>query len=558
MSVSILLGGIGLFLLGMWLLTEGLKLAGGKALQHMLGTWTSSKRRGLAAGILVTALAQSSSAVTVAAIGFVNAQLMTFTQSIWVVFGSNLGSTFTTWLVTLFGLKFSISALTFPLIGIGAFLRVFAPYERARALGMALAGFGILFMGIDNLRDGFTGVAQSGWLLQLLAGDHFPIFWGFLIGLVLTVLTQASVAAIAIILTAVASGIAGIEVAAAGVIGANVGTTSTALMASIGATSNAKRLAWAHVLFNVITAAVALMILPVLLWMGTITGIVSVEPDALVTLLAIFHTFFNLLGVAIMWPLEPHVSRFLLNRFRAPREEHQAEFLDTNVASVPDLAVRALSAQLHHLASDIAAQRLEAIVRQGKVAFSATAKNRMMAEIEAYIETVSQASLSPALASQLTAGLAIKYYLHHGLQLLEHVQNTYGEGALTNAWLRDEVCDWLAALSDYNGDLYQMHQSLAEERWQALVDTYPALKNRLMDAGTLRRAPITEIDAALQLASLGRRFSEQLRHTLDRFVVLDALDTPRNLDGDAGDEEPDDAAGPGEEGYDGELLPDAR
>src|SRR5690606_18749660 len=192
----------------MWLLTEGLKLAGGRALQHMLGRWTSSKRRALAAGVVVTALAQSSSAVTVATIGFVNARLMTFSRSVWVIFGSNVGTTFTAWLVTLFGLKFSVAALTFPMVGVGAFLRVFAPYQRARAVGMPLRRYGMLLMGVESLGASGAGVAEAGWVQAVLSGDGTRLWWGFVIGFVLPVLTQASVAALDILLTAIASGLA--------------------------------------------------------------------------------------------------------------------------------------------------------------------------------------------------------------------------------------------------------------------------------------------------------------------------------------------------------------
>ena len=120
-----LMGSLGLFLLGMWLMTEGLKLAGGRALETLLGQWTSSRLRGLATGVLITALVQSSSAVTVATLGFVNAGLMTFQRALWVVFGSNVGTTATAWLVTFFGFSMKIDALTFPLIGVGAALRTF-------------------------------------------------------------------------------------------------------------------------------------------------------------------------------------------------------------------------------------------------------------------------------------------------------------------------------------------------------------------------------------------------------------------------------------------------
>ncbi|MDY0068294.1 MAG: Na/Pi symporter [Porticoccaceae bacterium] len=526
MSLSLLLGSIGLFLLGMWLLTEGLKLAGGRALQHMLGRWTSSKRRALAAGVVVTALAQSSSAVTVATIGFVNARLMTFSRSVWVIFGSNVGTTFTAWLVTLFGLKFSVAALTFPMVGVGAFLRVFAPYQRGRALGMALAGFGLLFMGIDSLRESFAGVAEAGWVQALLSGDGNRLWWGFVIGFALTVLTQASVAAIAIILTAIASGLAGLDMALAAVIGANVGTTSTALMASLGATPNAKRLAWAHVLFNLLTGAVALLVLPVFMVVVDATPLGDHSASDLTYLVAIFHTFFNVLGVLVMWPLEPYLSRFLQRRFQRTRARHRAQFLDANVATVPDLAVRALSAQLHDLADRLTAESLDAVARTGKGKVPAEEQKQILGEVETYIGQVSQAALSGKLAGQLTAGLAIRHYLHNAVLLGEQIAALGAEGEVESPWVMAELESWFGRIGAYNADLYHLDQTLAQQHWTVLLEDYHQLKNRLMDGATQRRAAMAEVDAALQLASLGRRYSEQLRHTLNRFAVLDASDGP--------------------------------
>ncbi|MAT50791.1 MAG: hypothetical protein CMK32_06370 [Porticoccaceae bacterium] len=520
MSLSTLIGALGLFLLGMWLLTEGLKLAGGRMLQHMLGTWTSTRIRGFFAGLLVTVMAQSSSAVTVAAIGFVNAQLMAFSQSVWVIFGSNVGTTLTAWIVVLFGLKFSIAAFTFPLIGIGAFFRVFSPYERGRALGMALAGFGILFMGIDALRDGFAGVSDTHWLLAHIQDVQHPLLWGFVLGLVLTVMTQASLAAIAIILAAIASGLAGLDMAAAAVIGANIGTTSTALLASIGATANARRLAWAHVLFNLLTGAVALLLLPVFLSLVSLLGLDTYSAANTTFLVAMFHSAFNILGVVVMWPLEPYLTTFLQRRFRESRPRHQAEFLDDNIATVPDLALRALGAQLHSVAADVVGMRLESIVEASEPPAELAHQAQVLSEVDNYIETVSRTSLSENLAEQLTAGLALQHYFHNGLQAIVQMREQYAN--LNSEWLKDEVGRWLGAISDYGQELYRKDVTLAQQDWQELLVDYQQLKNRILAAAARSSLAVSEVDAGLQVLSLSKRWAEQLLHTLNRFAVLDS------------------------------------
>ena len=146
-----LLGGIGLFLLGMTMLTDGLKLAAGRALERILAAWTRTRLHGLATGVLLTALVQSSTAMTVAAIGFVNAGLLSFTSALWVVFGSNLGSSVTGWLVAWIGFKMKVDAFALPFIGLGMALKLTGEGTRRGGLGMALAGFGVLFLGIDLL-----------------------------------------------------------------------------------------------------------------------------------------------------------------------------------------------------------------------------------------------------------------------------------------------------------------------------------------------------------------------------------------------------------------------
>ncbi|MCB2003143.1 MAG: Na/Pi cotransporter family protein, partial [Rhodoferax sp.] len=255
-----LVGGLGLFLLGMGMMTDGLKLAAGPALQSILAAATHTRWHALGSGILVTALVQASGAVTVATIGFINAGLLSLAPALWVLFGANVGSTMTGWLVAAVGLKFKIEALALPLVGLGAVLRLTGSGRRHGAIGTAVAGFGLLFMGIGLLQQNFAGLA--GQLSLPEGGGAMVVLAQLLIGVLMTVLMQSSSASIAIALTAAQGGLIGAQGAAAVVIGANIGTTFTALVAAIGATPNARRAAAAHVIFNLITACVALALLP--------------------------------------------------------------------------------------------------------------------------------------------------------------------------------------------------------------------------------------------------------------------------------------------------------
>jgi phosphate:Na+ symporter len=352
--IGSLVGGVGLFLLGMRLMTEGLKHAAGTALTRVLERWAKSGFRGLLSGTLITSLVQSSSAVTVATIGFVNAGLMTLTQAIWVIFGSNIGTTMTGWLVALVGFDINIKAFALPGIGIGMALHLTGRDTRRGAFGEALAGFGVFFVGIDVLKAAFSGLGDRISIEPVSGYGFVQLLLFVVIGMTLTVLMQSSSAALAVTLTATAGGVVPIEIGAAMVIGANVGTTSTALLSVIGATPNAKRVAGAHIAFNVLTGAVALAMLPLIMFLlDRSRDLLGLESEPAIGL-ALFHTVFNVLGVALLVPITPALVRRLERSFKtAEEEEARPQYLDQNVLSTPVLAVHALLMELNR-AGDIA------------------------------------------------------------------------------------------------------------------------------------------------------------------------------------------------------------
>lgn len=336
-------GGLGLFLLAVGMITDGLRSAAGSALRGILGSWTSTTWRGVLAGLGITALVQSSSAVTVATIGFVNAGLLTLYQALGVIYGSNVGTTMTGWLVAAVGFKIKLELYALPLVGLGMALKVLGGDSRRAAIGQALAGFGLFFVGLGILKTAFEGLEGTVQLNAIGDGGLLHLVIYVLAGFFLTLVTQASAAAIAIILTAASGGILSLAAAAAMVIGANVGTTSTALLAVIGATPNAKRVAAAHLVFNLLTGVVALLLMPGMLWLVHATGEVLGLHDAPAVSLALFHTVFNLLGVAIMFPLGKRLSRWLAGRFRTGEEiASRPQHLDPNVLVTPVLALNAL------------------------------------------------------------------------------------------------------------------------------------------------------------------------------------------------------------------------
>jgi len=348
-SVFQILGGLALFMLAMEMMTNGLKNAAGHHLRHMLGSWTKTPLRGLMAGFVITGIVQHSGAVTVATIGFVNAGLLTLAQSLGVIFGANIGTTMTGWLVSLVGFGFKIEAMALPLLAAGVGVKLISRNPRNQFLGEALAGFALFFLGLSILKTALESVAGGFTNGGIVAPDYgLPAYMA--IGLLATVLTQSSSAALAIVLTAAAGGLVTLDNAAAAVIGANLGSTSTAALSALKATANARRLAIGHILFNTLTGAIALLILPIMLWtVASLTNLLDLDANPAISL-ALFHTLFNVLGAFIMLPFTKPFAKFLGRMFRSKEEDNaEPRYLDDTLVSTPELAIGAVDQEMKRL-----------------------------------------------------------------------------------------------------------------------------------------------------------------------------------------------------------------
>lgn len=415
--ISQLLGGIGLFLLGVFLLTDGLKTAAGAKLRQILIRFTGRPVTAFISGAGFTTLVQSSSAMTLATIGFVSAGILTFSQAVGIVMGASLGTTTTSWLVALVGLKFGIGKLAFPLVGLGALARLVS-HGRNAAIALAVAGFGLMFVGIDILQSGMADLSD------LLSPDNLPhgTFTGRVmlvsIGIVLTIVTQSSAAAVAMTLTAFHAGMISLEQGASLVIGSSIGTTSTSALAAIGATTPAKRTALAHILFSAGAGILAFLIVPPFVWGVDIAEqSFGFQPGSVV--LAAFHTGFTLLAALLILP---GVNRFsaLVERLVPERGPALTRHLDTSLIEVPEVAMETVRRTL----MDVAVEVLEEIERhlRGSVAPRTDAQNAVLAalkESRRFLGTVSSPSTH---ADLLSARISIIHVLDH-LHQLSRVMN---------------------------------------------------------------------------------------------------------------------------------------
>jgi len=300
------LGGVGLFLIGMLLLTGGLKALAGSRLRTVLAGFTSTPLSGAITGAATTAAVQSSSATTVAAVGFVASGLLTFPQAIGIIFGANIGTTMTGWLVAVLGFKLNLGQAMLPVVFVGAVLML-SGRQRISAIGQALAGFALIFIGIEQMKIGleaFEGVVTPA---------DFPsdTFVGRLelvaIGVLITLVTQSSSAGVATALAALSAGAVNFHQAAALVIGMDVGTTFTAALATLGGGTMARRTGFAHVIYNLMTGMMAFVLL------GPYAAVVApwTEGEGALTALVGFHSFFNILGVLLILPFAHPFARFV-------------------------------------------------------------------------------------------------------------------------------------------------------------------------------------------------------------------------------------------------------
>lgn len=330
-------GGLGLFLIGMMLLSQGLVAFGGTAMKHALARFTGTPAKAFLSGTLATMAVQSSTATTVTLIGFVSAGLISFSQAIGVLIGASLGNTATGWIVATLGLKINLGFYTLPLIGVGAMLKLLVRGSWSQ-LGLAMAGFGMLFLGIDTLQDGMRGLSAVFDLASLPAGGFVALLLAMLIGLALTAVLQSSTAAIATTLTALHAQAINFEQAAALVVGAAIGTTLTGALVAIGSTVYAKRTALAYVLFNAVAGALAIILLP--LFLRVINWLMQLGLDAGATSLAAFHTLFIAVGVVLFLPFVGPFSRGV-ERMLPEKGELATQHLDKSLLSIPSVALEA-------------------------------------------------------------------------------------------------------------------------------------------------------------------------------------------------------------------------
>ena len=347
--------GVSIFLFGMYFLERGFNAFTGGMLEKLLQKTTDKLWKSIGFGVVSTTIMQSSSLVSVISISFISAGLISLAAGIGIIFGANLGTTTGAWLIAGFGLKVKISAYAMPMLVVGLIL-TFQKSKHLRGFGYILAGLGFLFLGIHYMKEGFEAFKDQINLAEFAIPGIKGLLIYTLIGMAATVIMQSSHATMVLIITALSMQHVTYENALALAIGANVGTTITAIIGSLSSNYQGKQLAGAHLIFNFVTGAIAIIgIKFIIVVVDYLSALVGIGAEDYTLKLAMFHTVFNLIGVAVMTPFVGKLVIFLENTIK-PRQREVTEpyFLNNAALEFPETMIKSVRNEIIHLYNNTA------------------------------------------------------------------------------------------------------------------------------------------------------------------------------------------------------------
>lgn len=428
-SVTIF-GGLGLFLFGMKIMSESLQMAAGDRLKAILWKVTNNRILGVVTGFFITSVVQSSSATTVMLVSFVSAGLLTLTQSIGIIFGANIGTTVTGWLVAILGFKIKIATFALPAIGIGFFLR-FLANQKLKQYGEIFLGFGILFLGLDIMSGAVQDLRNSQQVMHFMAQYSADTILSALlvvgIGGIITMLVQSSSATMAMTMTLAVNGLIDFPTACALILGENIGTTITANIAAIGASTDARRAALAHLIFNV-TGVIWVLLLFHNVFVPLVDYVIPGDPSSPVMAsrsiviadhMAAFHTVFNVTNALLFLPFARYLANlatFLIPTGKEDADEFHLKYISTVLVSTPAininqarLEMRRMSAivndmfdrtmDVFHAPSEKLGNEVEEILKLENTV------DRLEKEISDYLVTISQHNISQDQSQEISSML---------------------------------------------------------------------------------------------------------------------------------------------------------
>jgi phosphate:Na+ symporter len=472
--VFLLLGGLGMFLYGMKMMSDGLESMAGDRMRRVLEVLTNNRLAAVGVGAGVTCIIQSSSATTVMVVGFVNAGLMTLLQATGVIMGANIGTTITAQLIA-----FNLTDIAPFILFIGMIMTVFVKKRKYSRLGEIILGFGILFVGLSLMSQAMVPLREDESFRNFLVNFKSPVI-GVLIGMVFTAVIQSSSASIGILQALAMLGLIQLDTAVYVVLGQNIGTCITAILASIGTCSNSKRAAGIHLMFNIVGTIICFAVLSAI--PSIITGIKSLSPDNVSRQIANFHTMFNLAITVILFPFAKQMVRLITviipEKHEAGSVEKKLVYLDERIAQTPAIAL---------------AQTMKELGRMGNIAYVNLGwaldalfkldeqKAQKVMEVEKTIDYLSH-NITNYLINfrglELSSGdLQIMGSLHHVIMDMERIGDfaeNISEYSITLADSREkisaEAMEELQNMSEKTMEVLKMSLEVFESRDGAQLD----------------------------------------------------------------------------------------
>jgi phosphate:Na+ symporter len=514
MMFFVVLGGIGIFLLGMKYLSDGLQLVAGAGLRKMIATVTENRLVAVLVGIIVTVTIQSSTATTVMVVGFVNSQIMTLAQGIGVIMGANIGTTITGWLLTL-----SLSKYGLPILGGAALVYLFTKTERTRLLAMVVMGIGCVFFGLDLMQHGFVTLRElpafSKFIEQFSADTFGGVWLCILWGCAMTIILQASSATLGITISLASLGVIPFETAAALVLGENIGTTLTALLASIGSSPNARRAAFFHLLFNIsgviwVSLLFRIIFLPCVYWVvGTdpATGLIK-DPKVGI---ALTHSLFNVTNTILFLPFIQVIAGFL-ERFIVGSGGEEAEGGQTRLTT---LAVRRLETPT----MAIERSRIE-VIRMGNICLRLSEK---VTELMDSVEKPEQKVIDSAFHQEEELDTLQDEIIAYTSSLLSgNISHDLGEAAHQQLRMADElesISDYLIVILKSHLKMQKDGLDIPEPQKSEFKDLHSATESYLAMVIRYYSARRTDFaDLTTEVHAQGGSINRKAKGTRDQFV----------------------------------------
>lgn len=492
--------GLGLFLFGMLYLEAQIRITAGRAFKRIVQNATATRFKSLMTGLSATALFQSSSVVTLMTLSLVGAHMMGLNSAIGVIFGSNIGTTVTTWIVALVGFKMDIKVLSYLMIGLGGLGSVLSGDSRRwKNYFNIMVGFGLIFLGLEGMKGSFEVFSRNFDLSGYLT---WAPYWFALIGLAITAVIQSSSASIAIIQSALFTSMVSFEAAAAFVVGANIGTTVTVMLGAVGGTLDKKRTALAHLVFNLSTALVVLitlhwLIMPFETYLSDVDDVVKI---------ALFHTFFNVIGVLLWLPFIETLTNWVQKIYTKETKE-VTHFIHNVSADVPQLAIEALEKEITHLSDKIEEYALLAInIPPPKALEKNYGVDRLL---EAYSENF---DLSYEKMYEKIRHLEGKIYRYNSLLSGKDDNDVYQEQlkqlSRQNAYLSTAA----KSIKDMLADIDRFHESTTDEEQSFYKNLrYQILKTVL----AFHHAKEGEKSAIIELGSIYKKIADSYKNNME-------------------------------------------